>query len=211
MVSVPTNVKNSLAAAAEDARVDAELAMPTCLKLAGPESPGAGAPELGEPFPIIRLGLDRLKELGSNRQGDNGSLVHFLPAPGPGSARTSPVVEVLYPVLVGAQLSGSVTLEQQQNGDWTPTVYNNLGVTQALFDAKQARQARKLSENERYTGISVRALGLYFLGVLLDKGDLFVPLANDPDIGFEKGVPVPAEQALATLSKLANSYNGLPG
>jgi hypothetical protein len=203
---IPGNVRNLLATAARGAQGEAARAMPTCLKLAGGDAPAAGAPELGDPLPIIRLGLNGLKAR-SNAAG----LAHFLPLAAPGTAATATVPEVVYPVFSGPELAGSVTLEQQEGGKWKPTVFNNLGVSKALFDAKQTRQASRPSGNEQYTGISVRALGLFFLAVLRDNGDLFIPLASDKEIGFEKDVPVPAEQALATLSRLANSHNGQPG
>jgi hypothetical protein len=206
MASVPGNVRNSLAAAASGAVGEAARAIPICLKLAGADAPAAGAPELGEPFPIIRLGLNGLKA-----RRDAAGLAHFLPLAAPGATEPVTLPEVLYPVFSGPELAGSVTLEQQEGGTWKPTVFNNLGVAKALFDAKQKRQSSQPAENEQYTGISVRALGLFFLAVLRDSGDLFIPLTSDKEIGFEKDVPVPAEQALATLSRLANSYNGQPG
>lgn len=204
--SLPPNVRNFLATTAEDARAEAMRAIPTCLKLAGPGAPAGGRPGLGDPFPIIRIGLNKLKS-----SGKDAGLVDFVAQRSSLDLASGAVSEVLYPVLVSEEMAGSVTLERQEDGGWKSTVFNNLGVARALIDARQERQATRRSDNEQYTGISVRALGFYFLGVLLDNGDLFIPLASDLQAGFEKGVPVLAKDALAILSRLANDYNGQPG
>lgn len=204
--SLPPNVRNFLATTAEDARAEAMRAIPTCLKLAGPGAPAGGRPGLGDPFPIIRIGLNKLKS-----SGKDAGLVDFVTQRSSLDLASGAVSEVLYPVLVSEEMAGSVTLERQEDGGWKSTVFNNLGVARALIDARQERQATRRSDNEQYTGISVRALGFYFLGVLLDNGDLFIPLASDLQAGFEKGVPVLAKDALAILSRLANDYNGQPG
>lgn len=204
--SLPPNVRNFLATTAEDARAEAMRAIPTCLKLAGPGASAGGRPGLGDPFPIIRIGLNKLKS-----SGKDAGLVDFVAERSSLDLASGAVSEVLYPVLVSEEMAGSVTLERQEDGGWKSTVFNNLGVARALIDARQERQATRRSDNEQYTGISVRALGFYFLGVLLDNGDLFIPLASDLQAGFEKGVPVLAKDALAILSRLANDYNGQPG
>lgn len=189
-------MKNSLQATAAEARDDAIRAMPTSLNLAGRGGPGSGRGELGDPYPIIRIGLDSLLNY---RKGV--SLYNFVP---------SEVSEVLYPVLVERELAGSITLERQESGDWKPTVFNNLGLTKALTEARQSRPANERTRSELYAGISARALGLSFLAVLLDSDGLFVPLASDDELELEVNVPIPSEKALALLSQLAKEYNGEP-
>ncbi|MEA2895219.1 MAG: hypothetical protein QOJ84_834 [Bradyrhizobium sp.] len=202
--SVQTSVGNLLVAAAQGARADATRAIPTCLKLANLSPPAANRAELGDPFPIIRIGLNSLKN-----SKKNADLSDFLVDRTHFGRVAIAVSEVLYPVLVDTRMAGSVTLERQGHGTWKPTVFN-VGVARALTEARQARLATEHFYNEQYAGISVRALGFYFLGVL-GNADLFVPLSSDPETGFEKGVPISAESALVLLSQLAHDHNAQPG
>ncbi len=200
------NLKNSLVSIDKDARAEAARAMPTCLDLVNRGGPGSANAELGEAMPIIRIGLNKLKSSGSS-----ASLFALLPRRTRAGQVSTAASEVLYPILLGSEIAGSVTLESQTDGTWKPTVFNKLGLARSLAEATQARRGAGRAPDEQYAGVSVRALGLYFRAVLGDSGVLFVPLASDKEAGFEKGVAMPDSQALALLSRLANAYNGQPG
>ena len=190
------SLRSAVLAVATDSLDAALKAMPTSLDLAGKGGPGAPPGNLGDPYPLAHLGLDDLLAYS-----DGQDLLTVMPPE---------INQILYPVMLGAGLSGSILLDQA-DGNWNPTAFNQFSFTKSLIAARESLPAAPSAVSNTLTGISVRALGLYFLSALIGNSWFLVPLATQEQLGFTKNVPVPADKALNVMSQLAKQHNQQPG
>jgi hypothetical protein len=197
---MPKDQQMDMWAAAAQTRDAAKKSLGTFLRLTeeseGPGGTDAGsAPEIGDPFPVVRIGLDEL-------QGPPGTE--------PKLASRNESNEILYPILSrNGDVRAGVTFQRKMD-DWKDVSYGNKALTRLLVRARQNLVDKSNKPNEGYYAISIPALNLYFVAIKTEGDVTLISLIDDPIVGIKAGIPLSARDIMPRLMKAAHQHDGCP-
>lgn len=150
--------------------------------------------KLGDPFPLVRIGLNELRNSA------------------PGSAKDiigNISDRVLYPIQALEEVKSGVTV-QKKNEVWKDVSYGNVALTRQLVKVRRTYAAEhKISMSDFYV-VSIPALNVHFVATNEPSGVVLIPAFDDATTGLKAGVPQNAADVMPKLVLAAQRHNGLP-
>jgi hypothetical protein len=166
--------------------------------------PGAGneAMALGAPITISTVRLDELKTAIPPAAGDSGS-------PALGLLKRRPA-QVVYPIVVGAAATGEITLVQHGTA-WKSTGTGSPALVRRVLRVASSPGAPPASgSGAPLAVVSVPALNQQFVIERAEDGERYIPIIDDPAVGFIAGQRLTAHEALASLIRAAKLHDNTP-
>jgi len=151
--------------------------------------------QLGVPFPIIRVNFEKLRT--------------YDPKIPPVTLLIA-TTEFIYPITVYGQVRSSLTVTEVRanslaDAAWRTTEWGTEGLIRALDRANRTMQATASSFD-----LEILELGRFFLGEITGEHFLIIPIYDEPRLGFQTGVPLPAEVVFQKLVSEANTIAIVP-
>lgn len=140
---------------------------------------------LGEPLPVVFVGLDSLRTYQAGGQPER---------------LLSTLNQASFPVLVNQAPRSSVVV-QQQNGGWRTSTLGNGALARLIHEGRRA------GANREQVLVHVGALGLHFVGHRMDNRLMLTPLTSDATFGFRAGSPMQADSVFARLATFARTMD----
>lgn len=143
---------------------------------------------LGEPIPVIFVGLNQLREY---KQGSDPN------------ALLSSISQTNYPVMARGQVRSSVVVEQV-NGKWHTASLGNGALAKAIAAVRKPAAAGAAASGQQAL-IYVGALGIHFVGERVENKWMLTPLSSSSELDLRAGAAVPAEEVFARLAAVART------
>jgi hypothetical protein len=173
-------------------RNEAERSLDTYRKLQSNKNAGLSDNlVLGEPFPVVSIGLDELRE-------NNNAL-----------SLKKTTEKVIYPINSSSKIQSGVTLNKKKN-HWEKASYGNTTLTKLLVQARENASKEMNRSKSDYYVISILSLNLYFVAIDSGIDVLLFPVTDDPSLGIRSGIMVKSTQIIPKLVDAAQKHNGLP-
>jgi hypothetical protein len=181
--------------AVEGSRTAAKEALDTFRELhkGKMDAPGANA-GLGDPFPIVFVRLDRLKNKES----------------GPGALTEGGISKVLYPVVAGEKVAGSVEVHRADD-KWEAGAFGGGALARLLTEARAGHMKAEKKKASDYFTVAIPALNQYFVATKDGDKLLLIPVLDDPTLELKAGQAQDAKDLYPRLMAAAQKHNGDPG
>ncbi len=158
------------------------------------EGPGAVGGKLGDPFPVVHVGLDRLK---AKEPG------------GPKALFDGTVNQVLYPVVADEKVTGAVQVDQGKDG-WEFGGGGNPALVRLLDQARTTHMRGSKAKAGDYRVLAVPALNQYFVALRAGGRVTLIPVTDAPDLGLKAGAAEDADAVFPRLVEAALKHDGNP-
>jgi Peptidase_C39 like family len=139
---------------------------------------------IGVPFPIVGLGLDQLRRVGSD----------------PARLLTHKTSTVLFPLESNGMVVDAF-LMLFRDGTWRRGGYANTEITRLLVQARLGYAAAHRLPPKDFFMVSVPGLAAFFAAYGTGRKAVLIPASSDPLIGAVAGSAIPAATELTRLSK----------
>lgn len=147
---------------------------------------------LGQPFPLILVNVEMLKTYEPTllpQKIISFSKEHIFPIQTTASRKTKSSITVM-----------KIPAPDNAQQAWKPIEWGKKGLILPLVEARAA-----YGDFDHSFAIWIPALSRYFIGALKENDFVIVPLYDEPNYKFAKGVPMPATHVFMQLAREAQS------